>query len=125
MLFDEDKTKKIIHACLEVHNYLGYGFLEAVYQEALEREFVLEEIPYVKEQKLKIEYKGSFLEKEYFADFVCYDSIVVELKAGATISNAHKAQVMNYLRATGNSIGLIINFGRASLQWERISTFNP
>ena len=121
MLKFEEQTQKIINACLEVHNELKSGFLEPVYQEALELEFQLQKIPYEREKKLNIVYKGRKLKKEYFADFFCYDNIIVELKAVSRLENEHKAQVINYLKAINKEIGLLINFGKASLQWERIS----
>ena len=119
----EDETGKILNACMEVHNELGNGFLEPVYQEALEKEFILQKIPYEREKLLPIMYKGTKLDKEYFADFVCYDNIIVELKAVTTLVKAHKAQVINYLKAADKEIGLLVNFGCNSLKWERISRF--
>lgn len=123
MLKFEEQTQKIINACLEVHNELKSGFLEPVYQEALAYEFSLQGIPYEREKKLNIIYKGQKLKKEYFADFYCYDNIIVELKAVSRLENEHKAQVINYLKAINKEIGLLVNFGKASLQWERISIF--
>ena len=123
MLKLEEETGKIINACMEVHNELGSGFLEPVYQEALEKEFNLQNIPYEREKLLPITYKGVKLEKEYYADFICYDKIIVELKAVSIIVKAHKAQLINYLKAANKEIGLLINFGTNSLKWERISKF--
>ena len=123
MLKFAEQTEKIINACLEVHNELKNGFLEPVYQEALECEFNIQGIPYEREKKLNIMYKGTKLNKEYFADFYCYDNIIVELKAVSKLGNEHKAQVINYLKAVNKEIGLLINFGKSSLQWERISIF--
>ena len=123
MLIDSDLTGKIINACIEVHNELGNGFLEPVYQEALAEEFTSQGIPFEREKLLPIMYKGKILQKEYFADFVCYGSIIVELKAVAALSKAHKAQVLNYLNAAKLTIGLLVNFGETSLKWERISRF--
>ena len=114
---------KIIGACMEVHNELGNGFLEAVYQEALEKEFRLQSITYEREKFLPIIYKGEILNKEYFADFLCFDEIIVELKAVTVLSKAHKAQVINYLKAAGKEIGLLVNFGESKLKWERITRF--
>ena len=119
----EKETERIINACLEVHKELGCGFLEGVYQEALEREFLLQKIPFEREKKLNIIYKGACLNKEYFADFYCFNNVIVELKAVSKLENAHKAQVINYLKALNKEIGLLINFEKASLQWERISIF--
>ena len=124
MLVDGEKTGKIINACLEVHNELGNGFLEPVYQDALEEEFKLQNIPYEREKFLPIVYKGQRLSKEYYADFVCYNDIVLELKAVSVVVKAHKAQVLNYLKAADKRLGYLVNFGNNSLTWERITRFN-
>ena len=114
------ETYSIIGAAMEVHKVLGAGFLEAVYQEALEMEFQLRNIPYVREKQLKIWYKGQELSKYYVADFVCYDHIIVETKALSALNNEHLSQVINYLKATKNEIGLLINFGQESLEYKRV-----
>ena len=116
MLLFEEETKKIINACLEVHNELGNGFLEAVYQEALAIEFDNQNIPYKREKLLPVIYKGKQLDKEYYADFVCFDKIILELKAVSILTVAHKAQVINYLKASDTAIGLLVNFGCNSLK---------
>ena len=121
MLLHEEETGKILNACFEVHKELGNGFLEAVYQEALELEFKNQNIPQEREKLLPITYKGKLLEKDYYADFICYGRIVVELKAVTALTSSHKAQVINYLKASSNEIGLLINFGTNSLKWERNS----
>jgi GxxExxY protein len=100
---------------MEVHRELGNGFLEPVYQEALVREFFLQSIPYEKEVELNILYKGFKLEKRYFADFICYDNIIVELKSVGCVNSEHESQVINYLNTTGYKLGLLINFGTKSL----------
>ena len=123
MMLYKDETEKILKACINVHNELGNSFLEPVYQEALAIEFNLQGIPYKKEVKLEITYKGHKLDKEYYADFICYDSIIVELKAVARLVNSHKAQVINYLSAINKNVGLLVNFGESSLKWQRISRF--
>ena len=123
MIKNEEHTGKIINACMEVHNELGNGFLEPVYQEALEEEFKIQGIPYVREKLLPVMYKGKQLKKEYYADFVCYDDVIVELKAVSVLSKPHKAQVLNYLNAANKEIGLLINFGETKLKWERITKF--
>ncbi len=123
MLIHEDETKKIINACMEVHNELGNGFLEPIYQEALEEEFKIQNIPYEREKLLKVMYKGKQLNKEYFADFVCYGNIIIELKSVGVLSKPHKAQVLNYLNAANLQLGLLVNFGETSLKWERITNF--
>ena len=123
MIEKEELTGKIINACMEVHNELGNGFLEPVYQEALEEEFKIQGISYVREKLLPVMYKGKQLKKEYYADFVCYDDIIVELKAVSVLSKPHKAQVLNYLNAANKEIGLLIKFGETKLKWERITKF--
>jgi len=119
-LLYKEEVYKIIGAAMEVHKVLGAGFLEAVYQEALEMEFILRNISYEREKQLKISYKGQELSKYYVADFVCYDHIIVETKALSTSPSEHLAQVINYLKATKNEIGLLINFGRESLEYKRV-----
>ncbi len=114
------ETYKIIGAAMEVHKQLGGGFLEAIYQEALEIEFKNNEIDYKRELPLNVIYKGQKLNKQYFADFVCYNSVIVELKALSDISSNHEAQILNYLKATNIQVGLLINFGKQSLQYKRI-----
>lgn len=109
---------------MEVHNELGNGFLEPIYQEALEEEFKIQNIPYEREKLLTVVYKGKKLNKEYYADFVCYGSIIIELKTVSVLSKPHKAQVLNYLNAANMEIGLLVNFGQTSLKWERITKFN-
>ena len=116
----DPQTYAIIGACMAVHNELGHGFLEAVYQEALAHEFSRRGIPFVREKPLVITYAGQQLTTRYEADFVCYDSIVVELKALRELIPAHEAQVINYLKATGNERGLLINFGAPRLEYKRL-----
>lgn len=115
-----DETYAIIGACMEVHRHLGHGFLEAVYSEALMAEFEERDIPYEINKELTIEYKGSPLLKRYYADFVCFDKILIELKAVEKIAPPHIAQVLNYLKATKMSLGIIANFGEASFNYKRI-----
>ena len=105
---------------MEVHKVLGCGFTEPVYQEALELEFQLRNIPYVREKNFQIIYKGQILEKEFRPDFVCYDEIIVELKAVSDFTDEHYAQVYNYLKACQMDLGLLINFGKKSLEYKRI-----
>ena len=121
MLLYENETEKIIKACINVFNELGNGFLEAVYQEALAIEFGIMNIPFKKEAKIEVYYKGNKLNKEYYADFICYDKIIVELKCVSRLVNANKAQVLNYLHGTKLAVGLLINFGESSLKWERLT----
>ncbi len=102
-----------------VHRQLGCGFLEPVYQEALALEFVSREIPFVREVKLPLSYKGQPLETKYCPDFICFNCIIVELKALVRMSGVEEAQVINYLKVTGHEIGLLINFGTRSLEHRR------
>ena len=119
-LINENETYNIIGACFEVHKQLGNGFLEAVYQEALEIELRLRNIPFTREKQLKIKYKGKELKKYYTADYVCYDNIILELKALSELTNTNDAQVLNYLKTTNYKVGLLINFGTKSLQHKRL-----
>jgi GxxExxY protein len=104
---------------MEVHRQLGCGFLEPVYQEALAIEFSHRDIPFVKEVKLPLAYKGQALHTGYCADFICFNSVVVELKALARTSGVKEAQVINYLKGTGHEVGLLINFGSRSREHRR------
>ena len=105
---------------MEVHKELGCGFLEAVYQEALEREFSIQEIPFKSQSVIEITYKGNPLNKKYQPDFVCYNEVIVEIKAISTLSGIEEAQLINYLKATGIKVGLLINFGNKSLEYKRL-----
>ena len=115
-----DESYKIIGAAMEVHKVIGCGFTEPIYQEALEREFDLRGIPYEREKNFRVTYKGLLLDKEFRPDFVCYDEIIVELKAVTDFTDEHYAQIYNYLKASGMSLGLLINFGKKSLEHKRI-----
>jgi GxxExxY protein len=123
VLFDhvDSKTHAIIGAAMEVHRELGSGFLEAVYQEALERELSEREIPFQSQPAVQIRYKGELLNKAYYPDFICFESVVVELKAMAGLSGTEVAQVINYLKATGMKTGLLLNFGARSLEFRRLA----
>lgn len=117
----KDETYAIRGAAIEVHKRLGFGFLEAVYQEAMEMELTDRGVPFESQVKLAISYKGRKLKKHYVADLVCYGCVLVELKCVASITAVEKAQLLNYLVATGIRVGLIINFGsRGKLQVERL-----
>jgi len=116
----KEEAYKIVGACMTVHRELGCGFLEAVYAEALEMEFQLQGIPYKREVPIRIEYKGKTLKKSYIADFICYDKIVLELKAINFLDSVHESQVLNYLKATQNKLGILVNFGEQSLKYKRI-----
>lgn len=121
MIFFKQESYNIIGAAFHVYNQLGFGFLEAVYQECLELEFIKRGIPYDREKELKINYDGIELRQTYKADFVCYGEIIVELKAVSMLDPSHRAQVYNYLHATGYRLGLLLNYGSDSeLERERI-----
>jgi GxxExxY protein len=116
----KDECYQIIGCAMEVHTELGNGFLEPVYQEALAIVLKDNGIPYVKEKVLDIHFRGNVLNKKYVADFVCFNEIILELKAMDAIHPDHLAQVINYLKVTGKKLGLIINFGAKSLQYKRV-----
>lgn len=110
ILFKEE-SYKIVGACFEVYKDKGSGFLEAVYQECLALEFADQGIPFVEKPRLQLDYKGHELRQTYEPDFVCYDEIIVEVKAVKHLADEHRAQVINYLKATGKQLGLLVNFG--------------
>jgi GxxExxY protein len=116
----KDESYAIIGACMKVHRALGPGFLEAVYEEVVEKEFIVQNIPYKRQVKLDLYYEGVQLKKYYRADFVCYDSIIVELKAVTQIPSVFYAQLQNYLKCTNMELGMLINFGTPSLTYKRI-----
>lgn len=113
-----------IRGCMKaVFSELGNGYLEKVYQEALELEFQEAGIPYQREVKLNINYKGKTLQQEYIADFVCYEKIIVELKAVSQLTEIHEAQVLNYLKTTGFDLALLVNFGEKPMKIKRLFNF--
>ncbi len=120
MLLESEKTYAIIGAAMEVHRVLGHGFLEAVYQEALDIEMRERGIPTRREVALPVYYKGRLLSSSYRADFVCYDSVVVEVKATSGLTTVDYAQLLNYLKATGYEVGVLLNFGTRSLEHKRL-----
>ncbi|SHJ76099.1 GxxExxY protein [Arenibacter nanhaiticus] len=119
----KEESYNIIGACMRVHTELGAGFLEAVYQEALEKEFQSSKIPFERQTKLSIYYKEEKLKKYYIADFLCFDKIIVELKVAQYLNTAVQAQLKNYLVATNSRLGIVVNFGKKSLEYKRI--LNP
>jgi len=117
----KDECFRIQGAVFEVYREMGCGFLEAVYQECLEKEFMKSGIPFTARQELKLSYKGETLKQIYIPDFICFGKIIVELKAAAAIAPEHQAQVFNYLKAAGLNLGLLVNFGHyPKVQIERI-----
>jgi GxxExxY protein len=119
----KEESYKIVGACFEVYREKGCGFLEAVYQECLELELRLQGISFVAQKLLPMEYKGTLLRTKYQPDLVCYDKIVLELKAVKVLGDEHRAQMQNYLRATGLQLGMLVNFGHyPKVEIERIVT---
>lgn len=116
----DEQTHSIIGAAMEVHRQLRPGFLEAVYQEALAPELKASGIPFTREFELQIIYKGQRLGCAYRADFVCFESVIIELKALKAISGVEESQLLNYLKATRMERGLPLNFGRPSLEFKRL-----
>jgi len=119
-LIHEKLTYNLNAVFFSIHNELGNGFNEKVYQEAIEYEFGQREIPYQREVKLGVRYKDVILKQYFYADFVCYDKIIVEVKAVKTLLPEHIQQVANYLKATSFKLGLLVNFGYKSLQFKRV-----
>ena len=116
----KEEAYKIIGACMEVHTALGKGHSEVLYKDALEIEFQKQKIPYSRERKFIVKYKGKVLLHHYFADFVVYDKIILEAKAIETLTSGHTKQTLNYLAASKFKLGLLINFGENSLKYERV-----
>ena len=117
----KEESYRIMGACFGVYREMGCGFLEAVYQECLEMEFHAQEIPFTPQAQLTLSYKGNPLRQKYVPDFICFDKIILEIKAVAELTDLHRAQIQNYLKATGYKLGLLVNFGHyPKLQSERI-----
>ncbi len=125
-LLYKDEVYAIIGAAMDVYNHLGPGFLEAVYQEAMEIEVTARDIPNNPEKDVYIMYKGKPLKKFYTPDLMCYEKIVVEIKAIDHLTSREEAQLINYLKATNMSVGLLINFGaERDLEWKRMVLTTP
>jgi GxxExxY protein len=120
LIYKED-AYKIVGVAMEVYNEKGFGFHEPVYQECMELELSFQSVLFEPQRELKLEYKGHALKQKYIPDLLCFGRIVVELKAVSALTDEHRGQVLNYLRATGMKLGLLINFGNPKkLEWERI-----
>lgn len=120
-LIFREECYRIIGACFEVYNDKGSGFLEPVYQECLEIELELQAIPSVPHQAVHVSYRGRELKQKFIPDFVCYGNIIVEIKAVSSLIDEHRAQVINYLNASGFYLGILVNFGAyPKLDWERL-----
>ena len=119
-LIYKDEVYEIVGLCMEVHNTLGKGHNEKVYGDALEFEFKLNKIDYIREQKYTIEYKGIQLPSYYYSDFTLYNNIILEIKAIQTLTSSETKQVLNYLAASKCNLGLLVNFGEDSLKYKRI-----
>lgn len=119
----KDESYAIIGACIKVHSELGAGFWEAVYQEALEKEFTKRNIPFLRQPRLSLFFDGEKLKKYYIADFICYNSIILEIKATSLLSEISIKQLHNSLKASKQRLGILINFGSPSLNYKRI--LNP
>ena len=117
----KEESYRIMGACFEAYKEMGCGFLEAVYQECLEMEFAAQGIPFVPQAELGLKYKGRVLKQIYVPDFICFDKIILEIKAVTELSDVHRAQVHNYLKSTGFKLGLLVNFGHyPKVEYERI-----
>ncbi len=116
----KEESYKIIGICMEVHNYLGFGFSEIVYKDALEIEFKNAKIDFERERKYEVEYKGIVLPHLFYADFIVFGKIVLEIKGKKDIADADLAQAINYLKVSDNKLALIVNFGEEKLNYKRI-----
>jgi len=119
-LIYKEKSYQIIGACMEVHQELGRGFDEIVYKDALQYEFKSANIPFERERKYDIQYKSVILPHQFYADFVVFGKIILEVKAVRVLTKSHTKQTMNYLAASGLKLGLLVNFGESSLNHKRI-----
>ena len=114
------ESYRIIGICMEVHSVLGMGFHEVVYKDALEVEFKKHNIPFMRERRYDVEYKGEILKHGYCTDFVVYDKIILEIKATDCIIDEHTSQAINYLKVSGLPVGIVVNFGERSLKYKRV-----
>ena len=120
-IIHKEESYRIIGACFEVYNEKGNGFTEPIYQECLEIELGMQQIPYQTQPRLPLTYKGRPLRQRFQPDFICYDKAILEIKAVSALTDEHRSQVLNYLNATGYRLALLVNFGaHGKLEWERI-----
>jgi GxxExxY protein len=119
LLFKEESFK-IIGICMEIHTTLGMGLKEINYKDAMEMEFLENEVPFEREKRFVVEYKGKTLRNPYAADFLVYNSIILEIKSTATLIPVHFAQALSYLSVSNQKLAIVINFGEKSLVWKRI-----
>jgi GxxExxY protein len=116
----KEESFKIIGICMEVHSNLGAGFLEIVYKDALEYEFRKANIPFEREKMYEVVYKNTILQHKFYADFVVFDNIILEIKGVSGISDEYIAQALNYLKVSKNNLALVVNFGQLSLNYKRV-----
>jgi GxxExxY protein len=116
----KEESYTIIGLCMEVHNQLGHGFSEIVYKDALEYEFQLNDIPYRREKEYGVNYKGKILAHSFYADFVVFDKIILEVKCVKHLVDEHESQAINYLKVSNNRLALLVNFSRGKLEHKRI-----
>jgi GxxExxY protein len=120
-LFFKEEVYRIVGACFEVYKDKGHGFVESVYQDCLEIELELQKMPFDRKRVLTLEYKGRTLDHWFAPDLICYEQIIVEIKAVKELADEHRAQLLNYLKATVLKVGVLVNFGHhPGLQWERL-----
>ena len=117
----KEECYRVMGACFEVYREMGCGFLESVYQECLEQELNHQTLPHQSQVAIQLQYKGRLLKQTYVPDFLCFDQIVLEIKSVSNLADEHRAQIHNYLKATGYRLGILVNFGHyPKLEWERI-----
>ncbi len=119
-LIYKEEAFKVVGICMNIHSILGMGLKEINYKDAMEIDFEDAGIPYKREQKFTVKYKGQVLRNPYYADFVVFDNIIIEVKSTSLLIDAHMAQTLSYLAVSGMKLALIINFGERSLTWKRI-----
>jgi len=119
-LLYKEEAYRIVGVCMNIHKTLGMGLKEINYKDAMEMDFIEEGIVFEREKRFAVKYKGKILRNPYYADFVVYDSIVIEVKSASALIETHSAQALSYLAVSGMRLALLINFGERSLSWKRI-----